>query len=47
MSNSGARIYVVDDDPFARDGIADLIRSAGLTAETFASGEEFLSCPAS
>ncbi len=45
MSNSGARIYVVDDDPFARDGIADLIRSAGLTAETFASGEEFLSAP--
>ena len=45
MSNSGARVYVVDDDPFARDGIADLIRSAGLTAETFASGEEFLGAP--
>ena len=42
MSDSGARVYVVDDDPFARDGIADLIRSAGLMAETFASGEEFL-----
>ena len=42
MSNRGALVYVVDDDPCARDGVADLIRSAGLMARTFASGEEFL-----
>ena len=42
MSNTGAVVYVVDDDPYARDGVADLIRSAGLIAKTFASGEEFL-----
>jgi FixJ family two-component response regulator len=42
MSNTGALVYVVDDDPCARDGVADLIRSAGLMAKTFASGEEFL-----
>ena len=42
MSNTGALVYVVDDDPYARDGVADLIRSAGLIAKTFASGEEFL-----
>jgi len=42
MSDTGALVYVVDDDPFARDGVADVIRSAGLMAKTFASGEEFL-----
>ena len=42
MSNTGALVYVVDDDACARDGVADLIRSAGLMAKTFASGEEFL-----
>jgi FixJ family two-component response regulator len=35
-------VYVVDDDVSAREGVARLIRSAGLTAKTFASGEEFL-----
>jgi len=42
MSNTGALVYVVDDDAGVRDGVADLIRSAGLMAKTFASGEEFL-----
>ena len=42
MSGAGPLVYVVDDDACARDGVADLIRSAGLKAETFASGEEFL-----
>ena len=42
MSDTGALVYVVDDDTCARDGVADLIRSAGLMARTFASGEEFL-----
>ena len=45
MSDTGALVYVVDDDPYARDGVADLIRSAGLTAKTFASGQEFLAFP--
>ncbi len=45
MRDTGALVYVVDDDPFARDGVADLIRSAGLMAKTFASGEEFLNAP--
>ena len=42
MSNSGALVYVVDDDLSAREGVAALIRSAGLMAQTFASAEEFL-----
>ena len=42
MSNTGPLVYVVDDDAGVRDAVADLIRSAGLIAETFASGEEFL-----
>jgi DNA-binding NtrC family response regulator len=45
MTDTGALVYVVDDDPFARDGVADVIRSAGLMAKTFASGEEFLAAP--
>ncbi len=45
MSDSGALVYVVDDDPSAREGVAGLIRSAGLMAKTFASGEEFLAAP--
>jgi DNA-binding NtrC family response regulator len=42
MSDTGALVYVVDDDPSAREGVAALIRSAGLMAKTFASAEEFL-----
>ncbi|HVN18952.1 MAG TPA: sigma-54 dependent transcriptional regulator [Dongiaceae bacterium] len=42
MNNPGALVYVVDDDPSAREGVAGLLRSAGLMAHTFASGEEFL-----
>ena len=42
MNDTGALVYVVDDDVSAREGVARLIRSAGLTAKTFASGEEFL-----
>ncbi len=45
MSDSGALVYVVDDDPSAREGVARLIRSAGLITKTFASGEEFLAAP--
>ena len=42
MSDAGTLVYVVDDDVSAREGVARLISSVGLTAKTFASGEEFL-----
>src|SRR5262252_9942331 len=42
MSDTETVVYVVDDDVSAREGVARLICSAGLTAKTFASGEEFL-----
>jgi FixJ family two-component response regulator len=45
MSDTGTLVYVVDDDASAREGVAGLLRSAGLTAQTFASGEEFLASP--
>ncbi len=45
MSDTGALVYVVDDDESAREGVADLIRSAGLTVKVFASAEEFLAAP--
>jgi FixJ family two-component response regulator len=45
MNSAGALVYVVDDDASAREGVARLIRSAGLTAKTFESGEEFLATP--
>jgi len=45
MSDKGALVYVVDDDVSAREGVAGLLRSAGLMAKTFSSGEEFLAAP--
>ena len=45
MSNTGTFVYVVDDDASAREGVAGLLRSAGLRTKTFASGEEFLAAP--
>jgi len=45
MGDTGALVYVVDDDPSAREGVASLIRSAGLKATTFASAQEFLANP--
>jgi DNA-binding NtrC family response regulator len=45
MAETGALVYVVDDDPSAREGVARLIRSAGFVAKTFESGEEFLTAP--
>src|SRR5215472_8905644 len=45
MSDTGALVYVVDDDVSAREGVAGLIRSAGLKTRTFASGQEFLATP--
>jgi FixJ family two-component response regulator len=45
MGPTGALAYVVDDDVSAREGVARLIRSAGVMTKTFASGEEFLASP--
>jgi DNA-binding NtrC family response regulator len=38
-------VYVVDDDASVRESLENLIRSAGLSVETFASAQEFLACP--
>jgi FixJ family two-component response regulator len=35
-------IFVVDDDPSVRKGLRRLLKSAGYSAETFASAEDFL-----
>lgn len=40
--DASAIIAIVDDDPWALDGLQRLIRSAGWRAETFASAQEFL-----
>ena len=45
MTHTPAVVYVVDDDTSVREGVAGLIRSAGLTAKTFTSAEEFLAAP--
>ena len=42
MSDTGGVVYVVDDDVSVREGVASLIRSAGLEAKALASGQEFL-----
>jgi FixJ family two-component response regulator len=38
-------ISIVDDDPAVRDALWRLMDSAGLAATSFASAEEFLTCP--
>ena len=45
MPQSEAVVAIVDDDPWALDGLQRLIRSAGWKAETFASAQEFLASP--
>ncbi len=42
MSDTDAVIYIVDDDASVREGVASLIRSAGLKAQSFASAQDFL-----
>jgi FixJ family two-component response regulator len=42
MTPEEATVYVVDDDPSVRAGLARLIKSVGLTVKTFASALEFL-----
>ena len=45
MPESEAVVAIVDDDPWALDGLQRLIRSAGWRAKTFASAQEFLVRP--
>jgi DNA-binding NtrC family response regulator len=41
-TNARALIYVVDDDVSVRNGLDNLLRSAGFTVQTFSSAQEFL-----
>ena len=45
MSTVIPLIYVVDDDESVRRAVGALIRSAGLTVQTFPSAQEFLAFP--
>ncbi|HEY0723650.1 MAG TPA: response regulator transcription factor, partial [Pyrinomonadaceae bacterium] len=43
MNNDAAAIvFVIDDDESIREALKSLIRSVGLSVETFASAQEFL-----
>ena len=42
MNNPQALIYVVDDDLSVRQGLENLLRSAGFAVQTFSSAQEFL-----
>jgi FixJ family two-component response regulator len=42
MCQLQATVYIVDDDPSVRAGLARLLKSVGLPAKTFASAMEFL-----
>lgn len=39
---NGSTISIVDDDPSAREGITDLVRSMGFKAQAFERAEDFL-----
>src|SRR5262250_2241565 len=45
MKEENPCVFVVDDDASIRDSLKDLIRSAGLNVQTFASAQEFLINP--
>jgi DNA-binding NtrC family response regulator len=45
MKEKDPFVFVVDDDASIRDSLKDLINSAGLNAQTFASAQEFLASP--
>ena len=42
LAPAGSRVFIIDDDAGIRAAIADLLQSAGLESETFATPEEFL-----
>ncbi|MET0775029.1 MAG: response regulator transcription factor [Pseudomonas mandelii] len=43
--NQGSMVYVVDDDASIRDALGNLLRSAGIQVETFASTADYLRQP--
>src|SRR5918997_3835817 len=45
MNEKNAFVFVVDDDASFRESLKNLIRSAGINAETFSSAQEFLASP--
>lgn len=45
QGNQGSMVYVVDDDASIRDALANLLRSAGIQVQTFASTAEYLQHP--
>ena len=45
MPDREAIVLVVDDDVSVREALAGLIRSAGMTVETFATAQDFLAHP--
>src|SRR5215475_14348093 len=45
MKNADAIVFVIDDDESVREALKSLIRSVGLSGETFASAHEFLQRP--
>ena len=45
MNQKNPFVFVVDDDASIRESLRNLIRSAGINAETFASAQEFLASP--
>ena len=42
MNEKNALVFIVDDDRGTRESLRNLIRSAGLSAQTFSSAQEFL-----
>jgi FixJ family two-component response regulator len=45
MNGERPTVFVVDDDASMRDALKNLLRSVGLTVETFGTAAEFLSSP--
>jgi DNA-binding NtrC family response regulator len=45
MNEKNPFVFVVDDDASIRESLKDLIESAGLNVQTFASAQEFLASP--
>jgi FixJ family two-component response regulator len=42
MSETNAQVFVVDDDLSIREALESLLRSAGLSVQTFSSAQDFL-----
>jgi FixJ family two-component response regulator len=40
---SDASVYIIDDDPSVRTGLTRIVKAAGINAESFESGGDFLS----